>query len=52
MKCLCVGYHHIHDEKFAVDRPDGSGDRLLLIVKTPAVFYIDDEAIHTRVRFA
>lgn len=48
MKCLCVGYHHIHDEKFAVDRPDGSGDWLLLIVKTPAVFRIEGEEIHTK----
>ena len=48
MKCLCVGYHHIHDENFTVDRPDGSGDWLMLIVKTPAVFYIDGEEIHTK----
>ena len=48
MKCLCVGYHHIHDDKFVIDRPDGSGDWLMLIVKTPAVFYIDGEEIHTK----
>ena len=48
MKCLCVGYHHIHDGRFEVDRPDGSGDWLLLIVKTPAVFCIDGEEIHTK----
>lgn len=48
MKCLCAGYHHIHDENFVTDRPDGSGDWLLLIVKTPAVFYIDGKEIHTK----
>ena len=48
MKCLCVGYHHIHDGRFEVDRPDGSGDWLLLIVKSPAVFCIDGEEIHTK----
>lgn len=48
MRCLCVGYHHIHDKEFTVERPDGSGDWLLLIVKSPAVFRIDGEEIHTK----
>ena len=48
MKCMCVGYHHIHDDKFVIDRPDGSGDWLMLIAKTPAVFFIDGEEIHTK----
>lgn len=48
MKCLCTGYHHIHDKNFVTDRPNGSGDWLLLIVKTPAVFYIEGKEIHTQ----
>ena len=48
MKCLCVGYHHRHDENFVTDRPDSSGDWLMLIIKTPAVFRIDGEEIHTK----
>ena len=48
MKCLCVGYHHRHDENFVNDRPDSSGDWLMLIIKTPAVFRINGEEIHTK----
>lgn len=48
MKCLCAGYHHRHDENFVTDRPDSSGDWLMLIVKTPAVFRIGGEEIHTK----
>lgn len=48
MKCLCVGYHHRHDDKFMMNRPNSSGDWLMLIIKTPAVFRIDGEEIHTK----
>ena len=48
MKCLCAGYHHRHDERFVIDRPDGSGDWLMLIIKTPAVFRISGEEIHAK----
>ncbi|MCR5143444.1 MAG: AraC family transcriptional regulator [Ruminococcus sp.] len=48
MKCLCAGYHHRHDERFVIDRPDGSGDWLMLIIKTPAVFRINGEEIHAK----
>lgn len=33
-----IGYNHSHDADFQINRPDGSGDYLLLILKTPAVF--------------
>ena len=33
-----VGYNHIHDADFLIERPDGSGDCLLLLLKTDAVF--------------
>lgn len=48
MKCLCAGYHHRHDERFVIDRPDGSGDWLMLIINTPAVFRINGEEIHAK----
>jgi len=36
-----VGYNHCHDSDFFIDRPDGSGDNLMLILKTDAIFNID-----------
>lgn len=38
MKLLSIGYNHLHDENFVVDRPNGIDTWLLLLVKTPAVF--------------
>ncbi len=42
-----VGFDHCHDADFFIDRPDGSNDYLLLLVRTPAVFVIDGKEIHT-----
>lgn len=36
-----IGYHHKHNRNFYIERPDGAGDWLLLIVKSPSVFRID-----------
>lgn len=36
-----IGYNHCHDADFIIDRPDGSGDNLLLLIKTDAIFNID-----------
>lgn len=33
-----IGYNHCHDADFRIHRPDGSGDNLLLLVKTSAIF--------------
>lgn len=33
-----IGYNHRHDADFRIQRPDGSGDYLLLLIKTPAIF--------------
>lgn len=40
-----VGYNHRHDADFIVSRPDGSGDMLLLILKTDAVFTLNGEDV-------
>ncbi len=40
-----IGYDHSHDADFYIDRPDGSGDFLLLLLKTGAVFTIDNKDI-------
>lgn len=36
-----VGYNHFHDADFLINRPNGSEDYLMLLIKTPAVFVID-----------
>lgn len=45
MKIINVGYDHRHDADFFIDRPEGSGDYLLLLLKTQAVFTIDGKDI-------
>lgn len=37
-----IGYNHCHDADFCIQRPDGSGDYLLLLIKTPAVFTLSE----------
>ena len=43
-----IGYHHTHDPSFAINRPNGAGDWLLLIIKTPGVFCIDGKDVRVR----
>lgn len=38
-----VGYNHCHDADFYIDRPNGSGDYLLLLLKTDTIFNIDGQ---------
>lgn len=38
-----IGYHYIHNANFVIDREEGSGDFLLLILKTPAQFVINGQ---------
>ncbi|MGN0648760.1 MAG: helix-turn-helix domain-containing protein [Oscillospiraceae bacterium] len=38
-----IGYNHKHDRNFYIDRPNGAGDWLILVVKTPAIFRINGE---------
>lgn len=33
-----IGYNHSHDADFIINRPQGSGDYMLLLLKTPAIF--------------
>jgi len=42
MKIYDVGYNHKHDSNFIIDRPEGVGNWLLLIIKTPAIFCTRD----------
>ncbi|EXM39550.1 AraC family transcriptional regulator [Ruminococcus albus SY3] len=41
MRITNVGCNHWHDADFFIDRPEGSGDYLLLLLKTSAVFVSD-----------
>jgi AraC family transcriptional regulator of arabinose operon len=41
MKINNIGYNHCHDVDLNINRPNGSGDYLLLVVKTPYIFTID-----------
>lgn len=36
-----IGYNHCHDADFQIQRPEGSGDNLLLLLKTPAIFTLN-----------
>lgn len=36
-----IGYNHRHERDFVVDRPNGAGDWLLLVIKSPAVYRVD-----------
>lgn len=40
-----VGYHHCHDTDFYIDRPEGSGDYLLLLLKSDSIFTLDGEDV-------
>ncbi len=42
-----IGYNHCHDADFNIERPSGSGDCLLLLLKTEAIFRIDGTDIFT-----
>lgn len=40
-----VGYNHTHDADFFIDRPEGSGDYLLLLLKTEALFVLQGKEV-------
>lgn len=40
-----AGYDHCHDADFYIYRPDGSGDNLLLLLKTDTIFTVDGKDI-------
>ena len=40
MRINNVGYNHFHDADFFISRPEGSGDYLMLLLKTPGIFEI------------
>ncbi|MCM1060403.1 MAG: AraC family transcriptional regulator [Eubacterium sp.] len=45
MKINYIGYHYWHETDFWISRPHGSGDNLLLLLKTPAILNINGKDI-------
>lgn len=43
MEIGTIGYNYRHMEKFVMDRPEGTGCRLMLLIKEPSVFVINGE---------
>lgn len=48
MEVYNIGYNHSHDADFIINRPYGSGDYLLLLLKTPAIFTLHGSDIISR----
>lgn len=42
-----IGYNHVHDADFIINRPTGSGDYLLLLLRTSAIFTFNNTDIMT-----
>lgn len=47
MHIYYIGHNHTHDMDFKIHRPNGSGDYLVLLIKSPATFKLNGELIHT-----
>lgn len=47
MKIVNCGYDNHHLPDFKINRPEGSGDYLLLIVRSPAFFVFNNKKYHT-----
>lgn len=46
MKLHSLGMDYHHDSDFLIERPDGSGDELILVFKTPAVIRLNNNIEH------
>lgn len=45
LKINNIGYNNHHGAEFCIYRPSGSGDNLLLLIKTPAIFNLNGEDV-------
>ena len=48
MKIVNCGYNYRHHKYFKINRPHGSGDCILLIVRSPAEFLFGEERFYTQ----
>ena len=46
MEIVNVGYNSRHDKNFSINRPYGSGDYILLLLRSPAYFILKGERQH------
>ncbi len=47
MQMTYIGHNHVHDMDFKIERPDGCGDYLALLIKSPALFHINGQDVYT-----
>lgn len=45
MKINKIGYHYIHNSDFFISRPHGSGDNVLILLKSPAIFRLNGKDV-------
>jgi AraC family transcriptional regulator of arabinose operon len=48
MHITSMGVNHRHNSDFVKDRPNGTGEYILLLIKTKAVFKFGENEIHTK----
>ncbi len=48
MKVINIGYKTEHDDKFLVSRQNGSGDYILLFVRTNGIFVLNNKEVYTK----
>ena len=48
MKIGSIGYNYSHGKEFVMDRPNGTGAWLFLLVKTPANFEINGKELYVK----
>jgi AraC family transcriptional regulator of arabinose operon len=48
MKIINAGFDYKHPKDFKLLRPNGSGDYVLLILRSPAFFVFENKTYHTR----
>lgn len=46
VKLHALGVDYRHNSEFIIERPDGSGDSLILIFKTPALLRLNNNIVH------
>ena len=47
MKIICCGYDYRHPKGFQIDRPTGSGDYVLLVLRSSASFVLQKETVYS-----
>ena len=48
MEICTIGYNYSHGADFEINRPNGLGCWLFLLIKSPAIFFIEDRKISVK----